>query len=61
MSDIRIQMTKAQQAAIRDLRHAGFAVIVWHPEELGDADPKHVEDRSIEYGHEVIKTLKEMA
>ena len=50
-------MTEEQKKAIKELRHAGYAVIVWTPEELGEADAKRVQDRSIELGHEVIEDL----
>lgn len=43
---------------LRNLRHEGHAVIIWTPEELGDASPRRVEDRLIELGHEVIDCLK---
>jgi hypothetical protein len=51
-------MTEKQMQAVQDLRHAGYAVIIWTPEELGDANPRKVEDRSIELGHEVIHDLR---
>jgi hypothetical protein len=40
------------------LRHRGFAVIIWTPEELDGATPSKVEDRSIELGWDVIADLK---
>ncbi len=43
--------------SISQLRHAGYAVIVWSPKELGGVDPRRVEDRSIELGWEVIADL----
>jgi len=52
-------MTNEQLEVIRALRHEGFAVIIWTPEELGTADPRRVEDRSIELGWDVIDTLKD--
>lgn len=54
-------MNDKQQETIRELRHAGFAVIVWTPEELDGVDPRDVEDTSIEAGHEAINALKEYA
>jgi hypothetical protein len=56
-----MQLTKTELKTLRGLRHKGYAVIVWNPEELGDAEPDDVEDRSIEYGHDVIETLNDMA
>ncbi|MFZ3185569.1 MAG: hypothetical protein WA173_15665 [Pseudomonas sp.] len=52
-------MTNDQQATLAALRHAGYAVIVWTPEEVGSANPRKVEDRSIELGHEVIRDLSD--
>lgn len=51
-------MTPEQTKALQELRHAGYAVITWTPEELGTANPRKVEDRSIELGHEIIEDLK---
>jgi len=53
-------MTKEEQAVIAELRSRGFAVIVWTPEELAGASRKHVEDRSVELGWQVIEDLKDM-
>lgn len=39
------------------LRHRGFAVIIWNPDELGEANPRRVEDRSVELGCQVIGDL----
>ena len=50
-------MNAAQLTSIRELRHEGYAVIVWTPEELGNASTKDVENRSIELGFEIIETL----
>lgn len=36
------------------LRDLGYVVIVWTPEELNGVDPSHVEDRSIEFGSDMI-------
>lgn len=47
-------MSKDHLKAITELRHAGYAVIVWTPEELQGLSSKHVEDRSVELGYEVI-------
>ena len=52
-------MTDEQLRVIRELRASGCAVIVWNPEELQGVDPRDVEDRSVETGHEVIETLRE--
>jgi hypothetical protein len=52
-------MTKEQLEVIRALRHEGYAVIVWTPDELRGAKAHHVEDRSIELGHQIIEDLQE--
>lgn len=56
MKDI---MTKTERKAIESLRHKGYAVIVWTPEELEeggeDLSAKMMEDCSIEYGAGLIK------
>lgn len=44
--------------AMAALQRLGYAVIIWTPEELGDAPPRKVEDRSIEFGWEIIDDLK---
>jgi hypothetical protein len=53
-------MTPEERVVIADLKSRGFAVIVWTPEELAGASRRHVEDRSIELGWQVIEDLKEM-
>lgn len=52
-------MTQQQIAAISELRRQGFAVIVWNPDELDGANPRKVEDRSIELGYEITEALKD--
>ena len=58
--DKNMQLTKTEVKALRGLRDKGYAVIVWNPLELGDAEPEDVEDSSIEHGHNVISTLNSM-
>jgi hypothetical protein len=45
------------QAAIHSLRQAGYAVVTFTPDEIGDADPWRVEDRLVELGNQVIVDL----
>ena len=52
-------MTKEELAVLQALAAKGYAVIVWTPEELGNAAVKDVEDRSIEFGYEVIASLQQ--
>jgi hypothetical protein len=51
-------MTPAQQQAINELRDAGYLVIIWTPEELGDVDESHIEDALIERGNDMIEMLQ---
>lgn len=43
----------------RELSDMGCAVVVFTPEELRGASPKHVEDRLIETGWDVIDVLSD--
>lgn len=45
--------------ALESLRHRGFAVIVWTPGELRSASRRHVEDRSVELGWDIINCLQQ--
>ena len=47
-------MTSTQLAAIRELRAAGYAVILWTPEELNGADPSDIEDQSVSFASEYL-------
>ena len=52
-------MNAVTQNAISALRHAGYAVVVFYPEELGDANPRRLEDRLCELGVECISDLQD--
>lgn len=54
----RAGMTKQELDTLRSLRNRGYAVIVWTPDELQEADAQRVEDRSIELGWDIIATLQ---
>ena len=54
-------MTPEQIRVIQDLQAAGYAVIIWTPEELGDTEPTWVEEMSISYGSEYLITQQEPA
>ena len=41
---------------LRELTDEGYAVILWNPEELGDVSPVRLEERSIEFGWQYIKS-----
>lgn len=51
-------MTQEQMKAIEELRTLGYAVVLFTPEELEEADAGRVEDRLIEVGWDVIFDLK---
>jgi len=40
------------------LQDNGYAVIIWTPDELKEANPRKVEDRSTELGWEVINDMQ---
>lgn len=43
---------------VEEMRAAGFAVVVFNPDELEDADSRTVEDAMIEVGNETIGLLQ---
>jgi hypothetical protein len=53
-------MTPEQTQAIQSLRDAGYAVIIWTPEELGHIDPADVEDASISYASSYLLPCTEV-
>lgn len=40
--------------AISEMRDAGYCIIVWTPDELGEVDPEWVEECSISYASEYL-------
>lgn len=50
-------LNSIEMSQIAAIRHKGYAVIVWTPEELRGVNPRKVEDRSTELGYEVIDCL----
>lgn len=48
------------EKTIRELRESGHAVIVWTPEEIGEADIDDLESLSIERGHNYLDEFKEI-
>lgn len=47
-------MTPELANTIRTLRAAGWAVILWTPEELNGADPSDIEDQSIQFASDYL-------
>jgi len=39
---------------LRQMRDAGYAVVAWTPEELGDVEAEWVEERTIEYASDYL-------
>ena len=52
-------MTPSQLTALRELRAAGHAVIIWAPEELNGAHPSDIEDQSISFASEYLIPAEE--
>jgi hypothetical protein len=52
-------MTATQLTALRELRAAGYAVIIWAPEELNGVHPSDVEDQSISFAAEYLIPAEE--
>lgn len=51
-------MTKTQIKAIKELHDAGYAVIIWTPDELDGVKPETVEESSISHGWDIIEMNK---
>jgi hypothetical protein len=45
-------------STIHAMRDAGYLVIIWNPNELGDVDASHIEDVLIERGNDMIERLR---
>lgn len=52
-----VEMTRVEQMAIDGLKARGFAVIVWTPDEIGEADTDGLEEVSIERGWNYINSM----
>ena len=52
-------MNKEFTDTVRTMREAGYMVIVWTPDELGDTNTSHIEDMLIEKGNDMIEQFKE--
>ena len=50
-------MQDSQRLALEELRAAGYAVCVFSPEELREANPRDVESRMSTEGYETIEAL----
>lgn len=45
------------ELTVKELRAAGYSVIIWNPDEIGLADIGHLEDRAIESGNEYLASI----
>lgn len=50
-------MKPAERDAVKLLRDAGYAVALWHPEELGTVNPRELEARIVELAVDEIDQL----
>lgn len=47
-------MTPLQQALVDELRNAGYAVVIFTPEELGECDASNLEDILVQRGWDMV-------
>jgi hypothetical protein len=52
-------MTDEQLTMIRTLRDQGYAIVIFTPDELGNAPSEAVEDAMVSNGWDTIATLKD--
>ena len=52
-------VAKSRAGYLTELRLAGYAVVIFSPEELGTADPRVLQNRLVELGNEAITDLQE--
>lgn len=51
-------VTDSEHEALMSLRHKGYAIVVFTPDELNGVEAKRVEDRMIETGWDTISWLE---
>ena len=51
-------VTSEESGVLQGLRHKGYAVVIFDPEELQGVKPRHVEDALVEQAWIVIDALK---
>ncbi len=52
---------KSRSEYLSELRMAGYAVVIYSPEELGTADARVLQNRLVELGNEAISDLQDCA
>lgn len=52
-------MNDISSKTVNELRTAGYLVIVWTPEELGNANKRVSEDVIVEFGNKVLDEQKD--
>ena len=50
-------MTHEESGALKSLRHKGYAVVIFDPEELQGANRRHVEDALVSQAWDIIDSL----
>lgn len=50
-------ISEQEQAVINGLRDRGFCVVIWTPDEVGDADAGNLEDIVIERGNNYLESV----
>lgn len=53
------ELTDTDNQTIKQLRDSGHVVVIWSPEEIGDADPSTLEDIVIQRGNEYLEDVNE--
>jgi hypothetical protein len=52
-------VTRAEAGALKALRHKGYAVVIFDPEELQGVKPRYVEDALVTEAWVIIDALKD--
>ena len=52
-------MNTEAENTIKTLRDAGYLVVIWTPQELGNIDSSFIEDVVIERGNDMIEQLQQ--
>jgi len=47
-------MTEEQRMMIKELRHEGYAVVIFTPDEVGDADACNLEELLVQRGNDLL-------
>ena len=53
------EITDTNNQTVQQLRDSGHVVVIWTPEEIGDADPSTLQDIVIQRGNEYLEDVNE--